>query len=515
MFLVYGDVQAGARVDLVADYGDFGRFHYALHKQHAGDQQTDFDSDGQVEQHGQRESEQKHRHVRARIAEQRPERPPAAHVVRHDDQYAGQTGHRDVLRQRHQEQQDQQQHDRVDDSGYRRPSPVVDVGHRAGDRSRCGNTAEQRRHQIGRSLRDQFGIRVVAVACYAVGYGGRQQRLDGAQHGDRHGYRKQVLDRFPVQFGHGGARQARSDREAVTDRVDAFDAAVPLQKVDADGHDDDGDQRSRYFLREFRTQRDNQHAQHADGGVPPVDRAEVAEIEQPLADEVARNLLASEVQTEHVGDLRREDRHGDAAREADDDGVGDELDDGSEPEDAHQHEQHAGHQRGDDQARLAVLLDDAVYDDDECARRPSDLYAASSQQRDDQSGEDGRDDALLGRYARGDAERDSQRQRDDADDDAGHQVGSERAFRIVFQTVEQFGSELQKFHDAFESIFRDSSVKRLQKYAKNRKMRTVSHVPRVYSFFVRAGGARLIAGRDGAGRSRAANVFSCGLWTVG
>lgn len=35
------------------------------------------------------------------------------------------------------------------------------------------------------------------------------------------------------------------------------------------------------------------------------------------------------------------------------------------------------------------------------------------------------------------------------------------------------------------------------------------------SFFVRAGGVRLIAGRDGAGRSRAANVFSCGLRTVG
>ena len=79
----------------------------------------------------------------------------------------------------------------------------------------------------------------------------------------------------------------------------------------------------------------------------------------------------------------------------------------------------------------------------------------------------------------------------------------------------QSRSELQKFHDAFESIFRDSSVKRLQKYAKNRKMRTVSHVPRVYSCFVRAGGARLIAGRDGAGRSRAANVFSCGLRTIG
>ena len=187
----------------------------------------------------------------------------------------------------------------------------------------------------------------------------------------------------------------------------------------------------------------------------------------------------------------------------------------SQPAKSHDKQQNAGHERGDEQSRLAVLLDDAVYDDDECARRPSDLYAASSQQRDDQSGEDSRDDALLGRYARGDAERDSQRQRDDADDDAGHQVGSERAFRIVFQTVEQFGSELQKFHDAFESIFRDSSVKRLQKYAKNRKMRTVSHVPRVYSFFVRAGGVRLIAGRDGAGRSRAANVFSCGLRTVG
>ena len=145
----------------------------------------------------------------------------------------------------------------------------------------------------------------------------------------------------------------------------------------------------------------------------------------------------------------------------------------------------------------------------------ADLYFAAAQQRDDEPGDDGRDNPFFGRDARRDAECDSQRQRDDADDDAGHQVGSERAFRIVFQTVEQFGSELQKFHDAYESIFRDSSVKRLQKYAKNRKMRTVSHVPRVYSFFVRAGGARLIAGRDGAGRSRAANVFSCGLRTVG
>ena len=50
----------------------------------------------------------------------------------------------------------------------------------------------------------------------------------------------------------------------------------------------------------------------------------------------------------------------------------------------------------------------------------ADLYFAAAQQRDDEPGDDGRDNPFFGRDARRDAECDSQRQRDDADDDAGH-----------------------------------------------------------------------------------------------
>ena len=96
--------------------------------------------------------------------------------------------------------------------------------------------------------------------------------------------------------------------------------------------------------------------------------------------------------------------------------------------------------------RLAVLLDDAVDDDDECTRRPAYLHAAAAQQRDEESGDDGRDDAFFGRYARGDAEGDGEREGHDAHDDAGHEVRRKSLFVVVFQCLEQFRSKFESFH---------------------------------------------------------------------
>ena len=167
----------------------------------------------------------------------------------------------------------------------------------------------------------------------------------------------------------------------------------------------------------------------------------MAEIEHPLPGEIARDGLTPEIEPQKVGDLRGEDRHGNTAREAHDDRIGDEFDDRAQPAESHDQQQHAAHECGDEQPGLAVLLDDAVDNDDEGARRASDLYAAAAQQRNDESGDDGGDDALFGRDARGDAEGDGQRQGDDADNDAGHQVAQEIRAGVTLQRVEEFGSE--------------------------------------------------------------------------
>ncbi len=60
-------------------------------------------------------------------------------------------------------------------------------------------------------------------------------------------------------------------------------------------------------------------------------------------------------------------------------------------------EEHTCHERGDGQAFEAVLLDDAIYNNNERARRSADLYLRTSEDGNDETGYDGGDDTLLGR----------------------------------------------------------------------------------------------------------------------
>ncbi len=82
----------------------------------------------------------------------------------------------------------------MDDACYGGTSAVVDVGHGAGDGARHGNAAEEGDDDVGGALCDEFRIGVVAVAGDAVGYGRREQRFDGAEHGDGEGRRQQAPD---------------------------------------------------------------------------------------------------------------------------------------------------------------------------------------------------------------------------------------------------------------------------------------------------------------------------------
>ena len=91
---------------------------------------------------------------------------------------------------------------------------------------------------------------------------------------------------------------------------------------------------------------------------------------------------------------------------------------------------HAGHQRADEQAFDAVLRDDAGDDDDERAGRTADLQARAAEQRNQAAGDDRGVDAGLRRQARRDGEGHRQRQRDQADGDAGGEVG-ERGPAVV------------------------------------------------------------------------------------
>lgn len=129
------------------------------------------------------------------------------------------------------------------------------------------------------------------------------------------------------------------------------------------------------------------------------------------------------MKAEQVLYLCRENRYGDTACESHYDGVGDIFDDCSEPEQSEEDEEETRHERRDGESLKAILLYDAVYYNNERARRTANLHTAASECRHYESRYDGCDDALLRSHARCDAESDSQRQCDDAYDDAGHDVG--------------------------------------------------------------------------------------------
>ena len=148
----------------------------------------------------------------------------------------------------------------------------------------------------------------------------------------------------------------------------------------------------------------------------------------PLLDEVGRHRVDG--QSEEVLNLCGEDGYGDTAREAYNNRVGNVLDDSTKLEQTEQNEEHASHDGGDGESFDAVLLYDAVDDDDESTGRTANLHLATAEQRHKETGYDGSDDAFLGCYARGDAECDGERQCHNAYNDARHEVGHKVLFVV-------------------------------------------------------------------------------------
>ena len=141
-----------------------------------------------------------------------------------------------------------------------------------------------------------------------------------------------------------------------------------------------------------------------------------------LVHSLDRGRAGGEGEAEEVFELPNDEGHGDARRKARGDGVGDEPDERSQLEEAHQHEQHAGDDGGCDEAVHAVGCHDACNDGGERRRGARDLHAAAAEERDEEPGDDGRVKALLRTHARSDGQRDGKGQRHHGHHDARDDV---------------------------------------------------------------------------------------------
>jgi hypothetical protein len=82
----------------------------------------------------------------------------SAHVVGDDHQNRRKRRHRNQRRETAEKERDEQQRERVNHSGDRRPTAVVHVRRRAGYRTGRRHAAKERRHEIGDTLRHELHV---------------------------------------------------------------------------------------------------------------------------------------------------------------------------------------------------------------------------------------------------------------------------------------------------------------------------------------------------------------------
>ena len=169
-------------------------------------------------------------------------------------------------------------------------------------------------------------------------------------------------------------------------------------------------------------------------------------IRDPLVHQLRRHR--PHFQSEKIFDLTGEDDHRDSGGESGDDRIGNELDQRAHPSKPENDENKAGDDGADHQAVVSEPGDDAVDDDHERAGRPADLHTAAAEGGDQETGDDGRVEAALGRHTGGDREGERQWKRHHADHDAGDEIAQHLLARVAFaETDDRFGDEqLVLFH---------------------------------------------------------------------
>ncbi len=154
-------------------------------------------------------------------------------------------------------------------------------------------------------------------------------------------------------------------------RADGLDRQV--QQLRNQRRRDQGDKRPWDAPRDPRPDDDDGKRRSGDDERPRIDGIERVSVGVPFREKQGGDRC--HLEAEQIADLTREDDQRDAAGEADRHWIRDELDRGTEPEQAERDQDESGHERRDDQPIDAIVLHDPGDDDDEGAGRPADLDA--------------------------------------------------------------------------------------------------------------------------------------------
>ena len=377
---------------------------------------ADLDGEDQVEGDGDERGDHEDERVGARGPRHRPDVVDVDHPHGGHHQHAGERGERDVGNELGAGEHDAEQHDRVDDRRQAGGRAGLHVHGRTGDRTGGRHPTEQRRHDVGEALADQFAVRVVAPDTgRAVGDLGGQQALEGRQRRHRDDRAEHVLRHSERDVG-----QLRRG-QGVGNGADH--GHVEPGEADEHGGDHDRQQRGGGTTVDAGHHDHHRHDDPDQGDRPP--HTVAAHSVAKRAPRHRRRVLAFRLgDTERRRHLLEEDDDGDAEREAFDHRPRHE---GEEPPEAGHpgdHDEDTG-QQADDEHRLdTVTGHDRHEDDRHRPGRTGHLDVRTAEHGGDDTGDDRRDQPGSGAESRRRAERQCQWQRDDPDGQPGDEIGA-------------------------------------------------------------------------------------------
>src|SRR5260370_6566411 len=160
--LVLEDVHAAVFDVLVGDLGNGWGGGNAADEKKCSEDHAGFNSNGEVGEDGECESDEPDADVGFRELQQLRDLAPLSHVVGDDQENPCEHGQRHVPNQGRGEKQNAEQREGVNHARDRRLSARPNIGGGAGDGAGGGQSAQHGRDDVGHALADQFDVGIVA-----------------------------------------------------------------------------------------------------------------------------------------------------------------------------------------------------------------------------------------------------------------------------------------------------------------------------------------------------------------
>ncbi len=167
--LALQDVDAAVFDVIAGNARDGGGARNFANEHERGEDHADFDGKGEVSDDGEGHGQEPDGDVGGAELENFRDLLPFAHVVSDDHKDGGECGEGNVFHQRRGEQDYGEQRQRVDHSSDRCFRSSADVRRGARDGAGCGESAEERRDDVGDALGHELNVGIVFVFAHAVG----------------------------------------------------------------------------------------------------------------------------------------------------------------------------------------------------------------------------------------------------------------------------------------------------------------------------------------------------------